>query len=204
MLFLQRALSLIHLLMKNSYELGQDQFDALLGLFSADRDEAGERYEHVRRGLVRYFQFKGCQDPDSLADETINRVASKIDRFDPAKSVDPAAYFYGFAVNVFLEYRRASRKELSLTDFQYGVAEIDADSDIEIRIACLEKCLGKLPTDEKELAVNYYPCAGREKIELRKEIFERLNCSAAALHTRVFRIRAGLRQCIDACTKLSS
>ena len=64
--------------MKYSYDLGQKQFDALLAIFSQDREEAGQKYEHIRHGLIRYFDVKGCNDPQGLADETINRGAVKL------------------------------------------------------------------------------------------------------------------------------
>ena len=191
--------------MKNSYELGQNQFDALLGFFSANRDEAGEKYEQIRQGLVRFFHFKGCHDPQLLADDTINRVALKIDEFDASKSINPVSYFYGFASKILLEYRRTSKKEMSLVETQYRAAEIDAEEEGgDAKDSCLQKCLEQLPAEEKEMIVKYYAREGRAKIELRQNMCELLNCTAAALHTRVFRLKAVLRTCIDDCMKVSS
>ena len=188
--------------MKNSYELGQDQFDALLGLFSADRDEAGEKYEQIRRGLVRFFQFKGCQDPDTLADDTINRVALKAADFDPSKNIKPVSYVYGFASNVFLEHRRTANRETSLGETQFRSPENNKnDEPDDMKTGCLNECLEKLPFDDRTLIVDYYSLEGRKKIELRREMCERFECSATALHTKVFRMRAGLRGCITECVK---
>ncbi len=188
--------------MKNSYELGQDQFDALLGLFSADREVAGEKYEQMRSGLMRFFQFKGCHDPDALADDTINRVASKIADFDPKKNIKPSSYFYGFASNVLLEYKRTSRQETSLGETQYRSVDVeDVEDDTDARSSCLHKCLGELPPHDKGLIVDYYTREGREKMELRKQMCDRFGCTTAALHTRVFRIKATLRHCIEDCVK---
>ena len=186
--------------MKNSYELGQNQFDALLGFFSADRDEAGEKYEQIRRGLVRFFQFKGCRDPPVLADDTINRVALKIGDFDPSKNIKPVSYFYGFASNVLMEYKRTSRHEISLGEAQYqAVANEPEDDNGGARSSCLQQCLGELPFADKDLIVDYYAREGREKIELRQQMCKLYNCTAAALHTRVFRIKSVLRLCIEGC-----
>ena len=192
--------------MKNAHELGQDQFDALLALFSVNRDEAGEKYEQIRRGLVRYFHFKGCHDPQSLTDETINRVAAKAHEFDYSKQIKPTSYVYGFASNVLLEYRRTAGKELSITENQFPAGEIDGEAEdiAEAKSACLKKCLDHLPPGDKDLIIKYFAREGREKIELRQAMCDELGCTAAALHTRVFRIKAGLKKCIEECMKESS
>ena len=187
--------------MKNSYELGQKEFDGLLGLFSANRDEAGEKYEQVRSGLVRFFQFKGCSDPQSLTDETINRVASKLDAFDPTRNIRPISYFYGFAANILLEYRRRAAKESEFTEGKLtdrGTALVE-DMDAAAR-TCLDECLESLPGDEKELVIEYYSRDRQERIELRQRICDRLQCTASALYTRVFRIKSTLKDCIENCT----
>lgn len=188
--------------MKKRYELGQMQFDALLNLFSDDRSEAGEKYEQIRNGLTRFFEFRGCHDPETLVDETINRVAGKIDSFDGTRNIKPAAFFYGFATNVLSEYRRDSRREIALDETPYEVVAVEDDGEVEdARIDCLHKCMAKLDAVEKELITSYFAHNGREKIELRRKMSERLNCSPAALHTRVFRIKASLKVCIANCTK---
>ena len=191
--------------MKNSYELGQRQFDDLLSLFSGDRDEAGEKYEQIRRGLVRFFQFKGCSDPESLADETINRVASKANEFDPSKNIKPVTFFYGFASNILLENNRRSRKDVGLDETKIHAAETVAeDSTDDAKNACLQRCLEQLPTDEKELIIKYYAREGRAKIELRQEMCERLNYTATALYTKIFRLKASLKGCIENCMEVCS
>ena len=187
--------------MKNSYELGQKEFDALLGLFSANREEAGEKYEQVRRGLVRFFQFKGCADPQSLTDETINRVAAKLDAFDRTRNIRPVSYFYGFAANILLEYRRRAAKESEFTDSKMGDREATLAEDTDdVARTCLDECLEGLPGDEKELVIEYYSRDRQERIELRQRICERLQCTASALYTRVFRIKSTLKDCIETCT----
>ncbi|MEO7674419.1 MAG: hypothetical protein ABIU09_10140 [Pyrinomonadaceae bacterium] len=187
--------------MKNSYELGQKEFDGLLGLFSANREEAGEKYEEVRRGLVRFFHFRGCSDPQSLTDETINRVAAKLDAFDRSRNIRPVSYFYGFASNILLEYRRRAAKELEYTDGQImDRGTIPAEDPNDAFRACLDECLEDLPDKEKNLVIEYYSRDKQERIELRQKVCERLQCTAAALYTRVSRIKSTLKDCIEACT----
>ena len=186
--------------MKYGYGLGQKEFDALLGLFSANREEAGEKYEQIRRGLVRFFLVKGCSDPQSLTDETINRVAAKLHAFDRSRNIQPVSYFYGFASNILLEYRRKAARESVFKDDRVSARETSVGEDTEnVERTCLEQCLEELPAEEKNLVIEYYSRDRQERIELRQKICGRLQCTAAALYTRVFRIKSTLKDCIEHC-----
>lgn len=183
-------------------ELTANDFDALLALFSPDREEAGEKYEQMRSGLERFFHFKGCSDPRSLADQTMNRVAAKVDAFDPSRNIRPASYFYGFASNILLEYRRVSNREFSLSETrQFAHTTVGEAEAGEAQSDCLQKCLAKLPAPEKDMIVDYYASDGREKLERRRQMCERIECSSAALYTKIFRIKGILRGCIENCLK---
>ncbi len=186
--------------MKHHNNLTANDFDALLELFSLDRDKAGEQYEDIRSGLVRYFQFKGCSDPEQLTDETINRVAAKIHSFDVSRNIRPASFFYGFATNVLLEYRRIAKREFSLSEGEFAVGTAVEDSDPnDTENTCLQKCLANLSEFEREMIIDYYTADGQAKMELRRKMCERIQCSAGALHTKIFRIKAALRICIEGC-----
>ncbi len=193
--------------MKESYTLQQEDFDTLLGLFSEDREEAGRTYEKLREGLIRFFQFRGCNDPHGLADETLNRVASKASAYDISKGVKPATYIYGFARNIMLEYSRSPKnRESQLGAAQFSdlaIVETDGGEDKELAFACLRKCLSELPEDESRLIVEYYSRERREKIELRKRMAERLGCRPEVLHTRIFRTKSLLRTCVRNCREKS-
>src|SRR5215203_3694919 len=182
--------------------LRQEHFDALLGLFSHDRDEAGRAYESLRTGLVRFFEFRGCSDSDALADETLNRVALKAMGFDNSKNVKVASYVYGFAANVFLEYRRSPRRREFVgetDDILHNFKAPEVKDDREPTFACLQGCLGKLDPIDHSLFIEYYSREKQEKIELRKDMAKRLGCTVEALHTRVFRLKSSLRACVTRC-----
>lgn len=186
--------------MKYIYELGKKEFDALLRFFSDDREEAGERYENIRRGLIRFFEFKGCSDALSLADETINRVAAKIEGFDSSRETKPESYFYGFAANILREYKRSAVKETALEDTHYTeIGHPGANGDKETELACLDKCLEKLRDGDKKLIAEYYAYERQEKLVHRQEMAERIGCEPGALYTRVFRIKKALRNCVEKC-----
>ncbi len=186
--------------MKYINELGKEEFEALLSLLSDEREEAGERYESIRRGLIRFFEFKGCADPMSLADETINRVAAKLEGFDRSRQTKPESYFYGFAANILREYKRSAVRETVLEDTNYTDAgHPGANSDRESGLTCLDKCLERLRDDDKKLIAEYYAYERQEKLAHRQELAERMGCGPGALYTRVFRIKKTLRKCVEKC-----
>ena len=55
--------------------LTSEAFDQLLDCLDANRERAGERYETLRRTLVRYFEWRKTPFPEEHADETLNRAA---------------------------------------------------------------------------------------------------------------------------------
>jgi DNA-directed RNA polymerase specialized sigma24 family protein len=193
--------------MKKDFALTQEDFDALLEWLSADRDEAGVVYEKIREGLIKFFRFRGCADPPTLADETINRVALKVKTFDSSKNVKTITYFYGFAGNVFLEHLRSPKKrEVSLEaeDF-YSLRNLRAADDLpKTECDCLEECLTKLAPAESALVIEYYGKEKSEKFERRRKLADAMNLKMPALHTKIFRIRSVLRECVERCVESKS
>lgn len=178
----------------------QEDFENLLDWLSRDRERAGEIYEEIRQGLIRYFRFRGCSDEDALADETINRVAVKVLSLTANENVETINYFYGFARNIYREYL-ARRREIEFNSaLNYASSNHQAHSETEERRhKCLENCLKKLPDSERELVVRYYSRNKIAKIELRRKIAEELDLNAGTLHTKVYRLRNTLRKCIQKC-----
>lgn len=185
--------------MKDAYNLVQQDFDALLGLFSGDREEAGRSYEKLRNGLIRFFQFRGCNDPEQLVDETFNRVASKVADYESAKNSNPTGYIYGFARNVLLE--QARKKETQLEPEHLGIQTVAEtyDDARELAFECLTKCLDEFPERERSLVIEYYCRERVEKIADRKRLAANAKCSQAALHLKIFRIKGRLRTCVENC-----
>ena len=95
--------------------LTRESFDILLAQLDPDRERAGERYETIRRKLIRLFEWRGCAAPEELADETINRVARRMAEGVELHSADPYGYFCAVAHLVFKEIlRKASREDRAL------------------------------------------------------------------------------------------
>ena len=191
---------------QHQHAVRKEDFDALLALFSHDRDEAGRGYERVRAGLVRFFEFRGCADAESLADETLNRVALKADGYDRSKNVKLTSYVYGFAANVYREYVRSPRQReivIDTDEFVHQVRSPESQSDREAVFECLNNCLWKLDAADRALVSEYYSREKQEKIDMRKRMAERLGCRLEVLHTRVFRLKSSLRKCMSRCVDSS-
>lgn len=184
--------------------LRQEDFDALLALFSDDREEAGLVYEEVRSGLVRFFEAKGCRDSDMLADETLSRVAAKAQTFDRSLNKKPTAFIYGFAAKILLEYFRNPQKMRITYDRWVQSAlflpVVNEEADTQA-LVCLEKCLRNISVEERELIILYYSKEKQEKIELRKRLAEELGIKMETLHMRVHRLRQSLKDCMDRCLR---
>lgn len=87
-------------MLKKTQPLTQESFDKLLAWLHHDRDEAGQKYEAIRKKLISYFLVNGRIGPEDLTDETINRVAQKIDEVSGNYEGTPEAYFLAEATRV--------------------------------------------------------------------------------------------------------
>lgn len=188
--------------MSKNLTLTQEDFDNLLRWFSVDRNEAGEKYEEIRSGLIRFFRIRGCSDPLALADDTLNRVASKIPKNQTERENIPIKYIYGFAINVYHEnIRMNSKKEIQL-DVSLPMKEVELLNVTEIErhdLSCLEQCLAKMSPDEKRLMLNYYSKDKSSKFEFRRQMADELNITIKNLHTKVHRLKNNLKKCIENC-----
>lgn len=168
----------------------------------------------MRRRLARYFDRRNCSSSDDLADETLNRVARKLEEKGEIVGPSPAHYCYIVAKFVFLEFgRRSEHNQTSLDDAQgtgrvmAGLAvpaqpQPDVDAVAKEKIfECLERCLGKLSPEDRELILDYYRGERRAKIERRSGLAARLGLTLNALSIRACRIRSKLEICVSACAR---
>ena len=177
---------------KKKWDLSEQSFESLLHWLDSDRDRAGKRYEDIRGRLIKIFSSRGCAEPDLLADETINRVARRIEEIAATYEGDPALYFYGVANKIHLEQFR-KHKTLTRTPV------VPAVNDFEQEYACLEYCIGDLPPDSRDLVLQYYAEEQHAKIVNRQLLAERLGIGLNALRIRAHRARLILRKCILSC-----
>jgi DNA-directed RNA polymerase specialized sigma24 family protein len=199
--------------LKKSWVPGSTAFRRLLSWLDGDNDSDGERYLEMRRRLVAYFDRKHCLFPDELADESLNRVARRLEEQGAITDAAPAKYCYIVARFVFLEYLRGPERghasltttpdahEFSATDPAARPGAADDAAAHEARLDCLDRCLQQLPADDRALILEYYRGEAGAKIARRRELAARFALTANALTIRACRIRAKLEACVAACSR---
>ena len=191
-------------------ELTELSLRALLDFLDPDSRRAGEQYERIREKLVRFFEWKGCVPGNDYADETIDRVARRLEEGLDSKPENPYLYFHGIAVNVVRErWHKSARDPQPLDALPYSAGpavdpfELDARKDLELenerRLDCLHDCLARLPAGSRELLVTYHLGESGVDIGRRKGLAETLNIPATALRLRAYRIRRRLEKCMRQC-----
>jgi DNA-directed RNA polymerase specialized sigma24 family protein len=198
--------------LKKDWVLNPRAFRQFLDWLDEGVDSGGERYLEMRRRLARYFDRRNCHTPDDLADETLNRVARKLEENGEITGVSPAHYCYIVAKFVFLEFgRNRENNQTSLDDAPrsgrviIGLAvpfrsEVDTMAKEKL-FGCLEQCLGNLQPEDRELMLDYYHWERRAKIERRSKLAARLGLSMNALSIRACRLRSKLEICVSACAQ---
>lgn len=175
--------------------LTREALEALLTHLDPDRERAGERYEEIRRRLIRLFEWRGCASPEELTDETINRVARRMAEGVELRSADPYGYFCGVAHLVYKEVlRRAARERTAFEagDWPPEPAGEPAEDD---RLDALRQCLDQLSSEQRRLVLLYH--RGEDNIRGRKSLSDELGIPMNALRIRVHRIRRKLEDCVQ-------
>jgi DNA-directed RNA polymerase specialized sigma24 family protein len=173
-------------------DLSEESFYRLLARLNADPVLAGEEYEKLRARLMYFFERKGCRTPAELSDETINRLARKVE--EGVEIEDLFKFSYGVARLVLLEHWRDPKREWDQLDQQLSLPRPHRDFD-EHRLECMEKCLQALPADERDLIIKNCTLDKKGKEEMARALGLTMN----ALRIRAFRIRTKLNACREKC-----
>jgi DNA-directed RNA polymerase specialized sigma24 family protein len=182
--------------MHEKTEITREDLVGLLGRLADDANEAAKKYEEVRRGLINFFLFRGCSDSEYLADETITRVAAKLQVIETDEKFKFDDYFYSFANRIYLEEYRKRKKFVPVYDITGMTApEKESDSDV----FCMQKCLAKHPPDERTLLIKYYNFEKSGRAERRRRLAAELETDITSLQTKISRLRKILRECLKIC-----
>src|SRR5262245_6209462 len=185
------------------WDLTPKAFDQFLSILDIDRDRAGESYETLRRNLIQLFIWRGCRDPETHADETINRVIRKIDEGEDVR--DLISYAHGVARRLLLEiFKKQEREQIGIDDLPPLVAQpapLEGQDNGENGVLCLRRCLNRLPEESRRLIVLYYQGEKSAKIENRKRLAESLRITPGGLRYRAFDLRQRLQGCIERCMR---
>src|ERR1041385_8120686 len=127
-------------------ELTGVAFAKLLDCLDADREQAGEKYEDLRRTLLRFFEWRGAPFPEEHADETFNRLARKLDEGVEIRNIND--YTYTVARLVWLEALKGPDKRgTPLDEIKHEPVAADTGEVVkkEESLNCLDDCLDVLP-----------------------------------------------------------
>jgi DNA-directed RNA polymerase specialized sigma24 family protein len=176
--------------------------DRLLTFLDSDRERAARRYEELRQRLLKLFEWRGCLDPEALADRSFDRVARRLLEGVAVATPDPYAYLHGVALNVARESWRDPAAAAERLDGQSSPARSDvdisaADEDREQRLSCLDRCLAALGAAQRDLLLAYH--AGDRHVERRQALAAGLGIPLNALRIRVHRLRATVEACVVGC-----
>jgi hypothetical protein len=65
--------------LQNNWSFSGAAFRRFLNWIDEGADSGGEKYLEIRHRLVLYFARKNCTHPNDLADETLTRVARRLE-----------------------------------------------------------------------------------------------------------------------------
>ncbi|HMJ08838.1 MAG TPA: hypothetical protein VK468_07520 [Pyrinomonadaceae bacterium] len=185
-----------------------ESFQRFLAFLDNGGPSDGLSYLDIRRRLSDYFDRKNCASPDELADETLSRVARRLEEEGSIDSEAPAKYCYTVARYVFLESLRSPLSRTEPVEDRLprrGLVAVPSLEDVEEQtrkermLDCLDRCTAELDTANRDLIIRFYYGAERVKIDNRRRLAADLGVTPNALNIRAFRIREKLHDCVRKC-----
>lgn len=186
-------------------DLKATQFEGLLRRLDPDREQAGELYEALRRKLIKFFEWNSCFPAEDLADETLDRVAQKVEE---EIIHDVQAFASGVAKRVRQEAHKRDRRMVRVPDAAHEESlfkdsrnperEVQDKMDGERRAKCLHICVRRLSEGDRELFFRYYNTKG-ERIQYRLTLAKTMGLAIGTLRVRINRLRDELERCARRC-----
>lgn len=181
-------------------------FEGLLLAIAPNVEQGGIKYEKIRLKLIRFFSAKGSIAPEENADEVFDRVARRIAEGEILDRDNPDGYFLQTARFVFLEECRSWQKKVSSLDamppnfepFEDPVETLEVLSERiekEKGLEVLAECRKDLSSDELLMVDVYDFGTGRERIERRKALANKLGKNMNSLRIDVCRTNNKLKKC---------
>jgi len=182
---------------RKTERLTREGLDQLLLVLGRNRDEAAARYERLRERLVFFFARRQFILAESLADEVVDRLASKLGGGERIEV--PESYAYGIARLVAQEEtRRCIREAEANRHYTRNISSVfDTQNEGAIQEA-MEACLSRHPEEDRKLLMEYYTSRGQALIDHRRQMAENLGMTQNALRKRVFRLRRVIETCVRA------
>ena len=175
-------------------------FERLLETLDNNTDRAADAYRALHERITGLLRWWGAAHPEELADETLDRVARKLDEGVTIAAGALGAYVRGVARLIYYEAGRRQGDALPLEATTDLAAAAD-DSQRERSLTCLDRCLELLAAEDRLLVLRYYSEHGARKIDTRREMASASGVSVNALRIRMHRIRERLERCVRGCTE---
>ena len=179
-------------------------FGLLLERLDADENKAGAKYEELRLKLVKCFVWRGCAatNADTLADETLDRVAAKLAQTVEVQNIN--AYAVEVSRYVWLEFKRKHKEDGFGNELPTIVVTPDFTDEPDTQLSCLKSCLSEITSDSNDrlLILGYYDADENKKNKHhRKNLAEKLGLTMNTLKVKACRLRVRLEKCIKECMK---
>jgi hypothetical protein len=177
-----------------------EDINRLLSRLDADPVRVGEKYEEIRRRLIKFFECKRCLHPEELADHTLDRVGKKL---ASEEIHNISAYAIAVARIVLLESWRIPEECPIEDDGQHAPMD-DADPELKIleifddrtKLISLRLCLRELNEMDRSLVLAYYSADAHRRVDHRRRLAERSGRKLNALRVHMNRIREMLESCV--------
>jgi DNA-directed RNA polymerase specialized sigma24 family protein len=176
----------------------EEEFTLFLNSLDSDRNIAGEKYEMLRRKLIKFFQWQRSSSAEDLADKVMDRVARRLFKGEVIRDI--SKYVMGVARLVALEDLKEREKELRVPASPSFLTSTIQEADIynERKIAIVQ-VLNTISKEDRTLLLDYFT----PDID-RKDLAKEMQISATALRLRVFRLKMLLRERIESSMKKAS
>jgi DNA-directed RNA polymerase specialized sigma24 family protein len=175
-------------------------YERLLDRLGESPGNPEAEFARFRRSLIKFFDWRGADWPEDCADETLDRLARKME--EGVAVLDLTAFARGIAKLVLHEAARSQGRldPLDEVEASRAVPPVEANGD-EPLAAHLDRCLEALARDAREMVLAYYGSGqGKGKIQGRRRLARSHRLSDNALRSRVQRLRDQLEACVRART----
>ncbi len=184
--------------------LSSENFELFLSLLDINRDQAAEKYLSLRERLERFFEWRGCENPEDLTDIVFDRTIKKITEGEKIENVQ--AYCVTVSKYVLMENRREVLKSEELDENarenSSESSQDNSDNEDEFKekkLKCLDKCLSELPEDKRKLMIGYFDTDEKTMINTRKNLAEKIGINLNSLRIRISRLKTKLEKCTKKC-----
>jgi len=184
----------------------EETFGRFLNWLDADREQAAQKYEALRRRLIKYFAKRQCAAAEDLADDVLNCTMDHLHKQTSLLLDKPLPYIFGIARNTYRQHfaqqmRTNGEAEPHRLPDRQRTEEIWEKERVS---QCLRNCMQRLKAEERQALVLYYLKDTKAKDEHRLRLAALLGCTINALRLRMMRLRDQLRLCITVCQQTAN